>query len=232
MKTIRFDSYWVDSARQILDKGDLRDYWIGISYLEDFLGTTPSYTAIQDPILRLCHRLIACSIARRSQAPEKVTVTYLFYLRGWTLARSMSLIYWLEILGGLTVIAPELLIIDMGELVRLEIYEKLDDTWAWVAIGLEKQPDTTADALEATEDAPTDDQGSQADPAHVQAPMDFLRFTIWVIGRIPQLLDSVRISYTPYSETRIPYQRTKPSSKFSTIAREYFSKTSIISKQE
>ncbi|GJZ91968.1 hypothetical protein Tco_0664033 [Tanacetum coccineum] len=48
----------------------------------DFLGTTPSYTAIRDPILRLCHRLIACSIAGRSQAPEKVTVTDLFYLRG------------------------------------------------------------------------------------------------------------------------------------------------------
>ncbi|GKA36504.1 hypothetical protein Tco_0722995 [Tanacetum coccineum] len=37
---------------------------------------------IKDPILRLCHRLIALSIARRSQAPEKVTVTDLFYLRG------------------------------------------------------------------------------------------------------------------------------------------------------
>ncbi|GJR21179.1 hypothetical protein Tco_0969706 [Tanacetum coccineum] len=33
-------------------------------------------------MLRLCHRLIACSIAGRSQAAEKVTVTDLFYLRG------------------------------------------------------------------------------------------------------------------------------------------------------
>nr|GEW00156.1 hypothetical protein [Tanacetum cinerariifolium] len=33
-------------------------------------------------MLRLCHWLIACSIAERSQAPEKVTVTDLFYLRG------------------------------------------------------------------------------------------------------------------------------------------------------
>ncbi|GKE32119.1 hypothetical protein Tco_1451441 [Tanacetum coccineum] len=36
----------------------------------NFLGSTPSYTSIRDPILRLCHRLIACSIAGRSQAPE------------------------------------------------------------------------------------------------------------------------------------------------------------------
>ncbi|GJV68377.1 hypothetical protein Tco_1483886 [Tanacetum coccineum] len=72
---------WRD-ARQIPDKGDPRDYWIGISSAGDFLGTAPSYTAIRDLILRLCHRLIACSISGRSQAPEKVTVTDLFYLRG------------------------------------------------------------------------------------------------------------------------------------------------------
>ncbi|GJZ48454.1 hypothetical protein Tco_0602286 [Tanacetum coccineum] len=55
---------------------------IGISSAGDFLGIAPSYTVIMDPILRLCHRLIDCSIAGRSQAPEKVTVTDLFYLRG------------------------------------------------------------------------------------------------------------------------------------------------------
>ncbi|GKE74151.1 hypothetical protein Tco_1536192 [Tanacetum coccineum] len=47
-----------------------------------FFGYTPSYTLIRDPILRLCHRLIACSTAGRSHAPEKVTVADLFYLRG------------------------------------------------------------------------------------------------------------------------------------------------------
>ncbi|GKE98042.1 hypothetical protein Tco_0021393, partial [Tanacetum coccineum] len=69
-------------AQGIPDKGDLRDYWIGISSAGDFLDISPSYTSVRDPILRLCHRLIACSIAGRSQAPEKVTVTDLFYLRG------------------------------------------------------------------------------------------------------------------------------------------------------
>ncbi|GKF62024.1 hypothetical protein Tco_0182078, partial [Tanacetum coccineum] len=81
MQTLRFCAYWVKSARQIPDKGDMRDYWISISSAGVFLGTTPSYTAIRDPILRLYHRLIACSIAGRSQALEKVTVTDLFYLR-------------------------------------------------------------------------------------------------------------------------------------------------------
>ncbi|GJW62157.1 hypothetical protein Tco_0111492 [Tanacetum coccineum] len=43
-----------------------------------------------------------------------------------------------EILGGLTVIAPELLIIDMGEMVRFQIYMEVDDTWAWVSMGPER----------------------------------------------------------------------------------------------
>ncbi|GKC66071.1 hypothetical protein Tco_1098669 [Tanacetum coccineum] len=204
MQTVGFGAYWADSARQIPDKGDLRDYWIGISSAGDFLGTTPSYTAIRDLILRLCHRLIACSIAGRSQAPEKVTVTDLFYLRGmdvgsvnvpYLLARYLRLfaagrksgahisggqfvarlaehfgLLTAEILGGLTVIAPELPIIDMAELVRLQICEQLDDTWAWVAMGPERQPDAAASALEVGQDAHIVDEGCQADPTPAQAP--------------------------------------------------------------
>ncbi|GKB77667.1 hypothetical protein Tco_0944562, partial [Tanacetum coccineum] len=48
-----------------------RQFILGISSARDFLGIAPSYTSIRDPMLRLCHRLIACSIAGRSQAPKK-----------------------------------------------------------------------------------------------------------------------------------------------------------------
>ncbi|GJX45987.1 hypothetical protein Tco_0262663 [Tanacetum coccineum] len=68
----RFGAYRAKSARQILDKGDLSAYWVGISSVGDFLGTSPSYTSIKDPLFRLCHGLIACNITGRSQAPEKV----------------------------------------------------------------------------------------------------------------------------------------------------------------
>ncbi|GKC01386.1 hypothetical protein Tco_0987522, partial [Tanacetum coccineum] len=159
---------------------------------------------LQDPILRLCHRLIAYSIVRRSQAPENVTVTNLFYLRGmdvdsvnvpYLLARYLRLfaagrksgahisggqfvarlaehfgLLTAKILGGLTVIAPELPIIDMTELARLQIYAQFDDTWAWVAMGLERQPVAAASALAVAEDAPIIDKGGQADPAPEQAP--------------------------------------------------------------
>ncbi|GKF15492.1 hypothetical protein Tco_0056954, partial [Tanacetum coccineum] len=66
IKTVSFGLYWGESVRQIPDKGDLSTYWIEISLAGDFLGTTPSYTLIKDPMLRLCDRLIACSIAGRS----------------------------------------------------------------------------------------------------------------------------------------------------------------------
>ncbi|GKE78459.1 hypothetical protein Tco_1544579 [Tanacetum coccineum] len=75
-----------------------------------------------------------------------------------------------EILGGLTVIALELSVIDMEELVRLQIYVEIDDTWAWVAIGPERQPDTVAGAFADAEDVPIVDEGGQADLAPVQAP--------------------------------------------------------------
>ncbi|GKE24142.1 hypothetical protein Tco_1435654 [Tanacetum coccineum] len=111
-----------------------------------------------DPILRLCHRLIACSIAGRSQAPQKVTVTDLFYLRGMDVGS----------VNGLTVIAPKLLIIDMAELVRLQICVEIDDTWAWVALGPERQPDDAVSAPRVAQDAPAVDEGVKADPAPVQ----------------------------------------------------------------
>ncbi|GJS77538.1 hypothetical protein Tco_0727419 [Tanacetum coccineum] len=69
------------SDRFIPNKGDLRDYWIKISYGRDFLGPAPSYVLIRDPVRRLCHRMIAYSISGRGQAPEKVTGVDLLYLR-------------------------------------------------------------------------------------------------------------------------------------------------------
>ncbi|GJV18833.1 hypothetical protein Tco_1367853 [Tanacetum coccineum] len=198
--TASFGLYWVESARQIPDKGDLSAYWIGISSVGDFLGTPP---LIKDLILRLCHRLIACSIAGRSQAPKKVTMVDLFYLRGmdvgsvnipYLLARYLRLfasgrkqgamisggqfvallakhfgLLTKERLLGLTVIVQDLPVIDMAKLVRLKICVELDDTWAWVASRPERQPDATAGAFEAAEDAPVADEGALAIPEPVQA---------------------------------------------------------------
>ncbi|GKF09346.1 hypothetical protein Tco_0043570 [Tanacetum coccineum] len=109
MESPSFARYWSKSKRMIPGKGDLHDYCKDILTDGDLLGPPPSYTLIRDPVLRLCHRMMAHSIARRSQEPKKVIVADLFYLRGLDVG---------SILGGLTVIAFELPIIDMGELAR------------------------------------------------------------------------------------------------------------------
>nr|GEU76026.1 putative reverse transcriptase domain-containing protein [Tanacetum cinerariifolium] len=44
-------------------------------------GPAPFYIYIKDPVRRLCHRLISCSISGKGQAPKKVTGTDLFYFR-------------------------------------------------------------------------------------------------------------------------------------------------------
>ncbi|GJR92263.1 hypothetical protein Tco_0264437 [Tanacetum coccineum] len=177
METAGFDLYLAESVRQIFDKGNLSAYWRGISSEGDFLGTPPSYTHIKDPILRLCHRLIACSITRRSQAPEKVTVTDLFYLRGMDvgsvnipnlLARYLRMFASGRKRGAM--IFGDLPMIDMAELVRLQICEELDDTWAWVAPGPERQQVAADGALEVSEDEPVVDEGALAVPAPIQAP--------------------------------------------------------------
>ncbi|GKC31553.1 hypothetical protein Tco_1038847 [Tanacetum coccineum] len=56
----------------------------------------------------------------------------------------------------------------MVELVRLQICVEIDDTWAWVALGPERQPDATASTPEAAEDAPINDEGGQAVPAPIK----------------------------------------------------------------
>ncbi|GJX37649.1 hypothetical protein Tco_0250952 [Tanacetum coccineum] len=167
IKSVGFGAYWAESARHILDKRDLSAYWIGISFAEDFLGITPSYTSISDLILRLCHKLIACSITGRSQAPEKHGA---MISGGQFVARQAEYFRLLteERLQGLTVIVrdhPK--IVDMAELVRLQICEELDDTWAWVAPGPERQQVVTAGAAE---DAPVVDEGAMAVLAPVHAP--------------------------------------------------------------
>ncbi|GJU94034.1 hypothetical protein Tco_1318790 [Tanacetum coccineum] len=175
LSTLRFGKS--ESERMIPGKGNLHDYWRSISTDGDFLGPPYSYTLIRDPMLRLCHRMMAHSIAGRSQAPEKVTVTDLFYLRGldvgsvnipYLLARYLS-----RFAAGRTSRAH----ISGGQFVArlakhfglLTIYEQLDDTWAWVSMGPERQPDAAAGTPGVAQDAPVIDEGGQADPTHVQA---------------------------------------------------------------
>ncbi|GKD33276.1 hypothetical protein Tco_1248785, partial [Tanacetum coccineum] len=75
-----------------------------------------------------------------------------------------------ERLRGLTVIVRDLPVIDMAELVRLQICKKLDDTWAWVVLGPERQHDVAVGAPVDVGGAPDIDESVHAVPAPAQAP--------------------------------------------------------------
>ncbi|GJS21382.1 hypothetical protein Tco_0450014 [Tanacetum coccineum] len=225
MESPDFTRYWRESERMIPGKGDLHDYWRDILTDGDFLRPPPFYTLIRDPVLRLCQRMMAHSIAGRSQAPEKVTVTDLFYLRGLDVG-SINIPYLLarylrrfvagrksrahifgrqfmgrlaqhfgllttEILRGLTVIAPDLQMIDMAKL-----------------------PDAVAGAPADAEDALIVDEGGQADPAPglcryvgslrglVERSMtDQGRFSTWMMTCMMQLIYASGLTYQALDES-------------------------------
>ncbi|GJZ88845.1 hypothetical protein Tco_0660627 [Tanacetum coccineum] len=166
-----FGAYWSGSERVILDKGGLRDYWIEILSDMDFLGPAPSYVHIRDPIRRLCHRMIACSIFGRAQGAEK----YLFHhaegrksearlSRGHFIGRIVAHFGLVgdQGLRGLSMVVSELPVIDLHELDMLNICARFGDMWPWVAPRPERQQAATAGALGAAEGAPAADEGAQA----------------------------------------------------------------------
>ncbi|GKD62962.1 hypothetical protein Tco_1305070, partial [Tanacetum coccineum] len=211
------------------------------SHLWDFLGYNPvlTYELGSDSFfssIRLCHRLIACTIARRSQAPEKVTdVTDLFYLRGmdvdsvnvpYLLARYLRMfaagrkskdhifggqfvarlaehfgLLTAEILGGLTVITPELPIIDMAELRQLD-----------AAAGTTTTTNYCQDY--ATEDGQLEEdvheiRGMLGEKHEVISAMarNFSRFCTWTTTSLARMMDKAGVTYTRYSETPREYTR-------------------------
>ncbi|GJZ53489.1 hypothetical protein Tco_0608374 [Tanacetum coccineum] len=97
----------------------------------------------------------------QKQAPEKVTVSDLFYLRSMDQgAANVAYLLAQYLLRGLLVVARELPFIDMGKLVKLNICMKIGDDWAYVASGLERQQVAAAGSLEAAEDALVVDEGA------------------------------------------------------------------------
>ncbi|GJV04304.1 hypothetical protein Tco_1337873 [Tanacetum coccineum] len=119
-----FRVYSAESSKTIAFKGDLSGYWDEISSSGDFLTKVPSYIQIRGPLRRLCHRMIAHTITRRGREPRK----------------------------GTTVVVRELTEIDLDELSRLHICERVGDTWAWVAPGPERQQDVAATSGEVDPD--------------------------------------------------------------------------------
>ncbi|GKD66571.1 hypothetical protein Tco_1308679, partial [Tanacetum coccineum] len=195
----RFRAYWLGSERLVFDKGDLSDNWIEISSSRDFLRGAPSYTYIKDPVRRLCHKLISYSISRRGMHLKRHTkgrksrsrLSRGHFIR--RLAHYFGLVSD-DRLRGLYVVARELPLINMGELVAL--------------VG----------SPGAAEDGPAVDEGVQADPTPIQAPqqppphlllrglversmIDQGRFSTLMITCMAQLMKASRQTYQEFDET-------------------------------
>ncbi|GJU80345.1 hypothetical protein Tco_1282710 [Tanacetum coccineum] len=162
-----FERYWSESERMILGKGDLHEYWMDILTDGDFLGPPLYYTLIRDSVLRLCHRMIAHSIAKWSQAPEKVTVTDLFYQRGLDVGL-VNIPYLLaRYLRRFAARRKSVAYIFGGQFVA-RLAEHFGLLTAEILKGL--TPDAAAGTLEVAQDVLIVDEGGQAIAAPVQAP--------------------------------------------------------------
>nr|GEU77591.1 hypothetical protein [Tanacetum cinerariifolium] len=135
-------------------KDGFQAHWLG--------RLAPFYVFIRDPMRRLCHRMISCSISSRGHAPKKLIGVDIFYLRS---------------MDSRTTNVPHLLAQYLfrhaegrKSRARLNICERIGDAWVWVALVPERQSNVVAGASEDVEDAPAVDEGDQADPAPVPQP--------------------------------------------------------------
>nr|GEZ46684.1 hypothetical protein [Tanacetum cinerariifolium] len=146
------------------------------------LHTTEEMKTTRDPMLRLCHMLIACSIAERSQALEKVTLTDLFYLRGM----DVGLINVLYMLARDPMMRLCHMLIACSIAGRSQALEKVTLTDLFYLRGMDvgsinvlymlARPKTKEAVgycgwcLKAAKDAPTVDEGALADLTPMKAP--------------------------------------------------------------
>ncbi|GJU25092.1 hypothetical protein Tco_1163713 [Tanacetum coccineum] len=127
-----------------------------------------------------------------------------------------------ERIQGLTIIAPTLPVIDMdeqpddaaGALGVAQDAPVVDECYQAILAPVQASPPSPTAArtmpqrMARLEEDVHEIREALAEQSEVIGAMarDFSRFTVWVASGIAQLLDSARVTYMPYFETRIPYQ--------------------------
>ncbi|GJY46583.1 hypothetical protein Tco_0435646 [Tanacetum coccineum] len=184
-----------------------------------------SYTAIRDPMLRLYHRLIACNIVGSSQAPEKVTVTDLFYLMGMDVGSVNTPYLLARYLRRFDSGRKHVVMISGGQFVA-RLAEHFGPFTKQRLLGLTliavptlvqapQSPHAARPArtlsqrvarLEEEVHGIGEALGEQREVLDSMA-RNFSRFTIWVVISLSLMMDRSRVRYTSYSDFRIPYQR-------------------------
>nr|GEU98240.1 hypothetical protein [Tanacetum cinerariifolium] len=132
-----------------------------------------------------------------SDEPGKVTTTSFFYLR--SMDEGVSGERPLLANAGLTMVVHDLTMIDMDELVRLHICERLGDVETWVAPKPERQQDHGTKDIEIGGGVHRlrNNFGEQRVVVDTIS-RDFARFSTWVVGRLRQLLDARDVTYPSF----------------------------------
>ncbi|GKC22754.1 hypothetical protein Tco_1024904 [Tanacetum coccineum] len=164
MEEDRFEAYWLGSERVIPDKGDLSEYWARVKVT----ATDLFYLCSMDQGTANVSYLLAQYLFRHAEGRKSGARLFGGHFIG-RLAHNFGLVSD-DGLRGLSIVTRELLLIDMGELVKLNICIEIGDDWAWVAPRPKRHPDVADGAPGAAEDAPAVDEGVEADPTPIQAP--------------------------------------------------------------
>ncbi|GJX93674.1 hypothetical protein Tco_0348260, partial [Tanacetum coccineum] len=119
-----------------------------------------------------------------------------------------------EILGGLTIITLEILIIDMGELDAPIVDEggQADPTPVQAPPPLPAAPARTMpQRMARLEEDVHEIHGALTEQREVIDAMAryFSRFSTWAITGLERMMDRAGVAYVPYSETHVPYQRRR-----------------------
>ncbi|GJT71467.1 hypothetical protein Tco_1030753 [Tanacetum coccineum] len=156
-----------------------------------FLGPSPSYNLIRDPVLRLCHRMMAHSIAGRSQAYEKICVelrdTWAWVPTGPSRREGDA--------GGVVEEAP----------VVLGGGDKDEEMPQAVPPPLRTQGERIARLEEEVHGIREVLQGQRE--VLDSMDRDFSRFTTWTVTSLSRMMDMADVTYTRYTESSVEFQR-------------------------
>ncbi|GJR19896.1 hypothetical protein Tco_0968423 [Tanacetum coccineum] len=214
-----FEAYWLGSERVIPDKGDLSGYWIEISSDKDFFEI--------HSLLYIHQRSGSKAVSQHGPGAANVPyllAQYLFrHAEGRKSSARLSGGYFIgrlahhfglvsdDGLRGLSVVTRELPLIDMGDLVKLNIYMEVGDYWAWaVPIPIHAPPSpppaegrTMPLRLGRLEE---EIQGLRQDVRSLRGLMersmtDQGRFSTWMINCMTQLMEASGRTYLAFDET-------------------------------